>query len=68
MNENRLCPIPVVVLTSSDAENDVVQAYQHRVNSYLVKPVGFAKFSELLEQMGMYWLSLNRYPQTWGNG
>jgi two-component system response regulator len=54
--------VPVVVLTTSAAESDVLDAYQDNVNSYLVKPVDFEKFARLLESFGYYWLAWNRYP------
>ena len=57
-----LLKIPVVVLTSSDAEKDVAQSYAYHANSYLVKPVGFDKFTEMMEHLGFYWLRWNRYP------
>ena len=57
-----LCPIPVVILTTSEAEQDVVRAYQHYANSYLVKPVDFAEFTQLMEELGFYWLVWNYYP------
>ncbi len=51
--------IPVVVLTSSQARNDVKMAYQYHVNSYLVKPLEFGKFAQLIKDLGSYWLSSN---------
>ncbi len=59
---DRLLKIPVVVLTSSDAEKDVAESYQYHANSYLVKPVGFEAFTEMMERLGFYWLAWNRYP------
>jgi len=54
--------IPVVVLTSSSEEQDVVDSYQLGVNSYLVKPVEFAKFTGIITQIGLYWAVMNRIP------
>lgn len=51
--------IPVVVLTTSEAERDVAQAYKHHANSYLVKPVDFTNFTSLMDDLGYYWLSWN---------
>jgi CheY-like chemotaxis protein len=58
-----LQPIPVVILTTSEAEQDVLHAYQHHANSYLVKPVDFHQFTRLMEELGFYWLAWNYYPR-----
>jgi len=55
--------IPVIVLTTSEAERDVSRAYEHYVNSYLVKPVGFEEFSKLMNDLGFYWLGWNVHPR-----
>lgn len=57
-----LLNIPVVILTTSEAERDLSLAYANHVNSYLVKPVDFAKFSQLIDDLGCYWLDWNRQP------
>ena len=54
--------IPVVILTTSKAESDMLRAYDHHANSYLVKPVDFAAFTQLMETFGYYWLAWNQYP------
>lgn len=54
--------IPVIVLTSSKEETDIIQSYQLGVNSYIVKPVDFEKFVEAIRNLGFYWLLLNQNP------
>lgn len=54
--------IPVVVLTTSEAEKDVAKAYHNHANSYLVKPVGFEDFKKLMDDLGFYWLRWNVNP------
>jgi CheY-like chemotaxis protein len=54
--------IPVVILTSSEAERDVARAYFHHANSYLVKPVGFEAFNKMMQDLGFYWLGWNTFP------
>jgi two-component system, response regulator len=58
--------IPVVMLTSSYEERDIVESYQLRVNSYIVKPANFEQFSEAIRQVGFYWLLLNQLPPSLG--
>lgn len=54
--------VPVVVLTSSEAEQDVAMAYDYHANSYLVKPLDFGKFTGLMKDLGFYWLGWNTKP------
>jgi len=51
--------IPVVVLTTSDRESDVAKAYLNHTNSYVVKPVDYQKFCDLMNDLGFYWMSWN---------
>jgi two-component system response regulator len=59
-SDPRTRAVPVVVLTSSREERDIVESYQLGVNSYIVKPVSFEQFSEAVRQLGLYWLLLNQ--------
>ena len=54
--------IPVVVLTSSNEESDMIESYRLGVNSYIVKPVDFDKFIDSVRDIGLYWLLLNQQP------
>ncbi|MBE7471688.1 MAG: response regulator [Anaerolineae bacterium] len=54
--------IPVVILTTSKAQGDLAGAYNNHVNSYLVKPVSFDKFTRLMDDLSHYWLGWNRQP------
>jgi CheY-like chemotaxis protein len=58
--------IPIVMLTSSREEADLVRSYQLGVNAYVVKPVGFQEFVEAIRQTGMFWAVVNEAPPTPG--
>lgn len=58
--------IPVVVLTSSAEDRDVIESYQLGVNSYIVKPVDFEQFNQVIQQLGFYWLLFNKSPMLEG--
>jgi two-component system, response regulator len=58
-----LLRIPVVILTSSDAENDIVKSYDYHANSYVVKPLDFKTFTKLMKELGFYWLGWNTKPE-----
>lgn len=60
--DSDLCRIPVVVLTTSAAEKDMVKAYSNHANSYLVKPVDLPQFISMMESLGYYWLVWNAFP------
>ena len=61
-NDPRTKAIPVVVMTSSKEEQDLVKSYELGVNSYLQKPVDFDQFRETVKQLGLYWLVINQPP------
>jgi len=61
-NDDALRSLPVVVLTTSDAERDMARAYEYHANSYVTKPVNFDDFSKLLKDLGFYWLAWNKRP------
>ncbi len=60
--DERTRKIPVVMLTSSAEESDIVNGYHYGANSYIVKPVGFQQLTEAVREIGMYWLILNTPP------
>ena len=53
--------LPVVVVSSSEADRDIAAAYRQHANSYLVKPIDYEKFVVMIETLGLYWLTLNRH-------
>lgn len=60
--------LPVIVLTSSNEEKDLIECYKEGVNSYVQKPVDLAQFAEAVRQLGCYWLMVNEpLPQVQGN-
>jgi len=60
--DRRTCMVPVVILTSSREESDLIKCYQNGANSYIVKPVDFDQFSDAVHKLGLYWLVLNERP------
>ena len=61
-SDARTKPIPVVILTSSKEDKDMVLSYQLGINSYIQKPVDFNEFRETVKQLGLYWLLINQPP------
>ncbi len=62
-SDERTKMVPVVVLTSSKEEQDVINSYKLGVNSYILKPVDFDKFTNAVTELGLYWLLLNQPPR-----
>jgi len=60
--DQRLKLLPVVILTSSKEEQDIIKGYHNGANSFIRKPVDFVQFTEVVRQLGMYWLLLNEPP------
>lgn len=54
--------LPVIILTTSQAEQDIASAYEHNANSFISKPMDYKKFSELMDDLGYYWLAWNHSP------
>lgn len=61
-SDPRLSTIPVVILTSSREQRDLIEGYNLRANAYVVKPVDFAQFTEAVRATGLFWLVLNELP------
>jgi CheY-like chemotaxis protein len=60
--DDRTRLLPIVVLTTSSEERDVIESYSNGANSYIRKPVDFAQFAEAIRQLGLYWLVVNEPP------
>ena len=63
-NDPRTRAIPVIILTSSKEDRDLVESYKLGVNSYIQKPVDFDQFRDTVKQLGLYWLVVNQPPPT----
>ena len=62
--DERTKRLPVIVLTSSDEDQDVIESYRLGANSYVQKPVKFDEFSSAVRELGLYWLLLNKVPRA----
>jgi CheY-like chemotaxis protein len=67
-NDNKLKMLPVVMLTSSREEQDLINSYELGVNAYVVKPVDFKDFIEAVRQVGIFWAVINEAPPLGNNG
>ena len=67
-SDPRTKSIPIVILTSSREERDLVNSYNLGVNSYVVKPVDFSQFTEAVRQVGLYWMVMNQLPSDMHGG
>jgi CheY-like chemotaxis protein len=67
-NDNKLKMLPVVMLTSSREEQDLIKSYELGVNAYVVKPVDFKEFIEAVKQLGIFWAVINEAPPLGNNG
>jgi CheY-like chemotaxis protein len=65
-SDDKLKTIPVVILTSSREESDLIKSYELGVNAYVVKPVNFKDFIEAIKQIGIFWALLNELPPEQG--
>ena len=63
-NDNKLKTLPVVILTSSHEEQDLIKSYELGVNAYVVKPVDFKEFIEAVKQVGVFWAVINEVPHV----
>jgi CheY-like chemotaxis protein len=61
-DDRSLRKIPVVVLTSSEAEQDIVESYRHNANAYLTKPVGYQEFKDIVRQIETFWFDIVKLP------
>jgi two-component system response regulator len=62
-SDQRVKHVPVVVLTTSKEDQDILNAYDLNVNAYIVKPIGFDDFAEAMKTMGLFWVLLNQRPR-----
>jgi len=65
-SEEKTRGLPIVILTSSDEEKDIVESYNFGANSYIRKPVDFDEFIDAVRQLGLYWLTMNRTRRPGG--